>query len=401
MVHYCYWPCASAEKSSSFWTAWVGAGYDQFLSISAGGVTKYTQENAGGGGKAKVIKPGKPFGGRMQGGGTRDQIFGTWEYGSGYPGNVGHGVSGRGFPFYFWPVVWIGDALSNDDPQAYLHASTEYGLSSNNERPGDFLVTAAFGSNVTGNVYRILADNATATYLIPRVAVSCLSFLNFTSVVPIIYPSIPYPHPEQAVQYYRASSIALSLDGYNNTADFLREGAPPIPLPGISIYDPTLVCLNKTIGRSALLVAKQGPVNGAAQFFRFLGGFIAFVIGILLIMYLCCGFCRFMGNSPKYHKCCRRRIRMEREPQPRTTASSLLPELQADIEKEDNPFVTTRHYPSRSQAAPRRLNPIHVNLSLNRNSIATLRHGDTRLQSSSSTIVGDTEIALEEMGRRY
>lgn len=27
-------------------------------------------------------------------------------YGSGYPGVVGRGTAGRGFPFFFWPIVW-------------------------------------------------------------------------------------------------------------------------------------------------------------------------------------------------------------------------------------------------------------------------------------------------------
>jgi hypothetical protein len=41
-------------------------------------------------------------------------------YGSGYPGSSGRGVYDRGFPFYFWPVVWGGDGNTN---AAYLHDS--------------------------------------------------------------------------------------------------------------------------------------------------------------------------------------------------------------------------------------------------------------------------------------
>ena len=44
-------------------------------------------------------------------------------YGSGYPGvSVPRGVSGLGFPYYFWPVVWydIGNGQS-----AYLFDSAE------------------------------------------------------------------------------------------------------------------------------------------------------------------------------------------------------------------------------------------------------------------------------------
>lgn len=39
-------------------------------------------------------------------------------YGSGYPGTTGRGVAGRGFPFFFWPVVWPGGGGGRG---AYLH----------------------------------------------------------------------------------------------------------------------------------------------------------------------------------------------------------------------------------------------------------------------------------------
>lgn len=44
-------------------------------------------------------------------------------YGSGYPGVAGRGVANRGFPFYFWPVVWGGGA--GVGTAAYLHDEDE------------------------------------------------------------------------------------------------------------------------------------------------------------------------------------------------------------------------------------------------------------------------------------
>jgi hypothetical protein len=42
-------------------------------------------------------------------------------YGSGYPGVLApHGVSGLGFPYYFWPVVWYDNGQSG-----YLFDSAE------------------------------------------------------------------------------------------------------------------------------------------------------------------------------------------------------------------------------------------------------------------------------------
>ena len=42
-------------------------------------------------------------------------------YGSGYPGLGGRGVTGRGFPFYFWPIAWGG--LAGLGAAAYLHST--------------------------------------------------------------------------------------------------------------------------------------------------------------------------------------------------------------------------------------------------------------------------------------
>jgi hypothetical protein len=62
------------------------------------------------------------------------------------------------------------------------------------------------------------------------------------------------PQPPQIVQYYRSSSIALALDGYNNTASFSDdENAENSPLPS-NINTDLLDCLNATIGEEAPLV---------------------------------------------------------------------------------------------------------------------------------------------------
>jgi hypothetical protein len=43
------------------------------------------------------------------------------EYGSGYPGIIGRGTGGRGFPFIFWPVTWGGN--TSQPSNAYLHTT--------------------------------------------------------------------------------------------------------------------------------------------------------------------------------------------------------------------------------------------------------------------------------------
>ncbi|KAI6112596.1 hypothetical protein F5141DRAFT_1108541 [Pisolithus sp. B1] len=135
-----------------------------------------------GGGDFIVIPEGQLFAGRSAGGGTRDQIFGSRTYGSGYPGITGYGVSGRGFPFWFWPVVWS-DAAAEIQP--YLNGS-ESTFISNSSSP-----------NTT---FHVLSDNSTVTSLIQSIDANCSHYLSSSS------SSSPLPfNPQQAVQYYRAS----------------------------------------------------------------------------------------------------------------------------------------------------------------------------------------------------
>ena len=56
------------------------------------------------------------------------------------------------------------------------------------------------------------------------------------------------------MQYYRASTVALTLDGYNNTGAFSEDdNAPDTPLP-TNIDTNLLNCLNTTIGEAVPLV---------------------------------------------------------------------------------------------------------------------------------------------------
>ena len=66
------------------------------------------------------------------------------------------------------------------------------------------------------------------------------------------------PQAEQVVQYYRASSIALTLDSYNNTGTFSANDTTDSPLPVLGTTDAALLnCLNTTIGLAAPLVSSS------------------------------------------------------------------------------------------------------------------------------------------------
>ena len=124
------------------------------------------------------------------------------------------------------------------------------------------MAEATFVSNSANTTFRVLSDNSTVSSLISSIDANCSSSLaSSSSKSPQPYnASTPgAPQPEQAIQYYRASSIVLTLDGYNNSATLNGSfHAPSSPLPsGIDIT--LLICLNRTIGLSAPLVSGAGP----------------------------------------------------------------------------------------------------------------------------------------------
>ncbi|KDR73593.1 hypothetical protein GALMADRAFT_280747 [Galerina marginata CBS 339.88] len=229
-----------------------GSGTARSSPISSSGSSKSATSYGSGGGKATTIPSGQLFAGRESGGGTRSQVFGNSQYGSGYPGVAGRGVAGRGFPFIFWPLAWGG--IGGLGGAAYYH-TTEYGRPDNSSRPGGIMMTAAFTSSSQNTTFRLVADNTTVSSLIDDITANCSSSLSSPStIVATAYnESLPAPQPEQAVQYYRASSVSLTLDGYNNTGAADPEGTPDTPLP--TNIDATLLdCLNQTIGLAVPLV---------------------------------------------------------------------------------------------------------------------------------------------------
>ncbi|KIY63113.1 hypothetical protein CYLTODRAFT_403692 [Cylindrobasidium torrendii FP15055 ss-10] len=202
-----------------------------------------------------TIPSGGLFAGRSVGGGTRANVYGSSIYGSGYPGVAGRGVAGRGFPFFFWPLSF--GAVGGAGAASYLHQD-EYGRPDNSSRPGGPQMTAAFQSNTTASIFRIVADNNTAVDLIDQIDASCSRYLTSSTADAVAYDAALLK-PEQVVQYYRASSAALALDGFNNTAA-LSESEPEknlnvvvpesvgIPVANTMVDIVLLACLNSTIG---------------------------------------------------------------------------------------------------------------------------------------------------------
>lgn len=120
------------------------------------------------------------------------------------------------------------------------------------------MAIATFPSASSSTVFRLVSDNSTVGALIDDISANCTSYLGASrSVTPAAF-DVNTTKPEQVVQYYRASSIALLLDGYNNTAVFSAEGTPDTPLPA-GVDGPLMDCLNQTIGIAAPLLDGSGP----------------------------------------------------------------------------------------------------------------------------------------------
>lgn len=123
------------------------------------------------------------------------------------------------------------------------------------------MAQANFVSNSTNTTFYLLADNSTVSSLITTIDTNCSSHLSSSSsTTAIVYNSSDpnAPQPPQAVQYYRASSVVLTLDGYNDTAVLGSDASiPDTPLP--TNIDTTLLdCVNQTIGLSVPLIDAAG-----------------------------------------------------------------------------------------------------------------------------------------------
>lgn len=124
------------------------------------------------------------------------------------------------------------------------------------------MTQTVFADSASNNTFHLLADNATVNSLIESVAANCtLGNTTALTAMPLNTSDPSQPRPEQAVQYYRASSVVLTLDGYNDTAALSNDtNLPDTPLP--SWVDATFLnCLNQTIGAAVPLVDSGGSLS--------------------------------------------------------------------------------------------------------------------------------------------
>ncbi|CDO71014.1 hypothetical protein BN946_scf184844.g18 [Trametes cinnabarina] len=115
------------------------------------------------------------------------------------------------------------------------------------------MMQAAFFSNSTNTTFHVVSDNSTVTALIASVDANCTVASN-SSTSPLAFNGTASdPKPEQAIQYYRGSSVVLTLDGYNDTSALVDNSTAPAPPIPSNIDTSLLNCLNQTIGAAVPL----------------------------------------------------------------------------------------------------------------------------------------------------
>ncbi|EUC65124.1 hypothetical protein RSOL_498250 [Rhizoctonia solani AG-3 Rhs1AP] len=101
----------------------------------------------------------------------------------------------------------------------------------------------------TSEVYRLLGDRDSVAAVFSALREKCSVVGDVLAYDPSSdNSSHTLPRVESIVQYYRASTFALSLDGYiNSAAALVTSLLPPTPFPS-SINPMLLDCINQTVG---------------------------------------------------------------------------------------------------------------------------------------------------------
>lgn len=172
--------------------------------------------------------------------------------------------------------------------------------------------------NTSSVTYRIIGDNTSVTAVFDALVANCTVANSSTAITAFDPSPLTYPLPEQVIQYYRASSLALSLDGYNNTAALILNmpasnssapiTMPDTPLPA-NVNMTFLACINLTTGASVPLVDAPGHKKlSASTIGGTIGGsLLGLAVLIFIWIWIASWSCWWYWNPKNWHL--RRRMR--------------------------------------------------------------------------------------------
>ena len=194
--------------------------------------------------------------------------------------------------------------------------NSQYGPNVDAMRPGGALSTAVVRPSALSNnasspdSYYIVGDESSVSTVLNALVSQC-DVANASVTNTYLNGTLPangtvlVTHPEQIVQFYRASSFALALLSYNNSATLPANApasnvsaAPPIsadtPLP-VGLNMTLFACLNSTIAASVPLLDVDGGQGLSVD--QILWILFAIFVSVPLLLVLCKHCCWSRGKT--------------------------------------------------------------------------------------------------------
>ncbi|KAF9259591.1 hypothetical protein L218DRAFT_1003669 [Marasmius fiardii PR-910] len=180
---------------------------------------------------------------------TRSQVYGA---GSDYLGTSGNSAVKWWWAFLLGLATLGGASAVTPGPShSCLYPDNHTSFSNTSWFEGALYIQSN-STSTAQTIFRIVAENSTIINLrlFTGIVRNCSTYLPSQIAIAVLFNrSVPAPKPEQVIQFYHISSVALTLDGYNSTTMFASEGTGDMDLP-YTVDIGMINCFNQTIAVS-------------------------------------------------------------------------------------------------------------------------------------------------------